>query len=331
MNNVFKETITRLAEEIIQCGESPLTLSQALDLIPETPENILDLIHSADLIRRRFKPHKAFTCAIINAKSGCCSEDCAFCAQSAHHRTGIATHDLADVQKMIDAGLEMAAAGATNYSVVTSGTCLSAAEIEAVCQVAGTLKAKTDLTLCASLGMLAEDAARRLHQAGITRYHHNLETARSFFHEICSTHDYEDDIATVQLARRAGLKVCSGGIFGLGESWEQRLELAFTLKELAVDSIPVNFLNPIAGTRLAERPLLKPLEALACIALVRFIHPGADIPVCGGREVTLKDFQSWVFAAGANGLMVGNYLTTQGRELGMDMEMITEMGMGHGK
>jgi biotin synthase len=326
---MFQKKTAQLAEEIIRSGESRLTKSLALELIPETPDQILDLIHGADRIRRHFKKQQAFTCAIINAKSGFCAEDCAFCAQSAHHQTAVNTYDLQSADKLIETALQMAAAGATHYSVVTGGTALTAAEIDTVCQVARTLKAKTDLTLCASLGMLNEAEARQLKEAGITRYHHNLETARSFFDQICTTHDYEDDIQTVRLAKAAGLGVCSGGIFGLGESWAQRVELAFTLKALAVDSIPINFLNPIAGTRLADRPLLKPLEALACIALYRFIHPERDIPICGGREVTLRDFQSWVFLAGANGLMVGNYLTTQGRRMEMDMEMISEMGMTH--
>ncbi|MEJ2038287.1 MAG: biotin synthase BioB [Desulfosarcinaceae bacterium] len=321
--------INELEQDILQSGQSRIQPSEALALIPATTEQTLDLIQAADRIRRRFKQQKAFTCAIVNAKSGFCAEDCAFCAQSAHHQTDISTYGLHSAEKLVDIGLRMSEAGATNYSMVTSGTCLNAAEIDTVCQVAQTLKARTNLTLCASLGMLSEDAARQLGQAGITRYHHNLETARSFFDQICTTHDYEDDIQTVLLAKRAGLKVCSGGIFGLGESWEQRVELAFTLRDLGVDSIPVNFLNPIPGTRLAGRALLAPLEALACIALLRFIHPGLDIPVCGGREVTLKDFQSWVFLAGANGLMVGNYLTTRGRKLEMDMEMIKEMGMTH--
>jgi biotin synthase len=147
---------------------------------------------------------------------------------------------------------------------------------------------------------------------------------------ICTTHDYEDDIQSLEAAKAAGLVVCSGGIFGMGESWAQRVELAFTLKELDVDSVPINFLNPIRGTRLQDRPLLPPLEALKIIALYRFIHPHKDITVCGGREATLGDFQSWVFAAGANGLMVGNYLTTRGRSMEADAVMIRELGLDHG-
>ena len=328
---MFNRKIAELAETIINTGDSPLTADEALALVGNWQQDAMDLIHCADKIRAHFKKQQAFTCTIINAKSGFCAEDCAFCAQSAHHQTNIETYDLHNADHLIEAGLAMAATGATNYSVVTSGTALTEAEVETVCRMARALKAQTNLTLCASLGMLSGQAACKLKEAGITRYHHNLETARSFFDQICTTHDYEEDLQTVRLAKEAGLVVCSGGIFGLGESWAQRVELAFTLKELDVDSMPINFLNPIPGTRLADRPLLKPLEALTCIALYRFIHPHRDIPICGGREVTLKDFQSWVFTAGANGLMVGNYLTTQGRQLDMDMEMITDLGMQHAR
>jgi biotin synthase len=232
-----------------------------------------------------------------------------------------------DAHQLERTGLKMAAAGATNYSMVTSGTHLTDAEIETVCQVARNLRGKTELTLCASVGLLTARSARKLEAAGITRYHHNLETAPSHFEQICTTHDFDDDIETVRLAQQAGLVVCSGGIFGMGETWAQRVELAFTLKELDVDSVPINFLNPIAGTPLEDRPLLPPMEALKCIALYRFVHPKRDITVCGGREATLNDFQSWIFTAGANGVMVGNYLTTKGRSIDADLEMIAGMGL----
>jgi biotin synthase len=319
--------IAHIARQITDQADFALSYDQALELAESRPEMVMDLIFCADKIRRHFKRKQVFTCAIVNAKSGACPEDCAFCAQSAHHQTQAPRYDLLDAEQLIDTGLQMAATGATHYSLVTSGTDSKDNEIETVCRVARTLKAKTRLSLCASLGMLGAEAALALKAAGITRYHHNLETARSHFDQICTTHDYDADIATVQAARAAGLAVCSGGIFGLGESWAQRVELAFTLRELAVDAIPVNFLNPIAGTPLADRRLLSPLEALKCIALVRFIHPRKDIPICGGREVTLRDFQSWIFTAGANGVMIGNYLTTQGRHIGMDLSMIAALGM----
>lgn len=315
-----------LAEKIVNEG-GEISQDQALELAALGPNGSLDLITLAGKIRDRFMSRQAFKCAIINAKSGMCPEDCAFCAQSAHHQVNVETYDLLSVKELEETGLKMAAAGASNYSVVTSGKNLTADEVDKVCQVARSLKSKTDLTLCASVGLLSPEAARKLKAAGISRYHHNLETARSYFDQICTTHDYEDDVQTVLAAKAAGMLVCSGGIFGMGEDWAQRVELAFTLKELEVDTVPINFLNPIQGTRMQERPLLAPLEALKIIALYRFIHPRRDITICGGREVTLKDFQSWLFLAGANGLMVGNYLTTQGRSMEMDLEMIRELGM----
>jgi len=221
--------------------------------------------------------------------------------------------------------------GAVKYSMVTSGYALTDKEIETITRAAASIREKTDLDICASLGMLTQERAKKLKASGITTYHHNLETARSYFDRICTTHDYDEDIQTVKLARSAGLNVCSGGILGLGETWEQRVELAFTLKELDVDSIPINFINPIPGTPMADSPLMPPKEALQCIALFRFIHPQKNITICGGREVTLEGYQSEIFAAGANGVMIGNYLTTKGRNIKMDMDMIKEAGLEIGK
>jgi biotin synthase len=172
-----------------------------------------------------------------------------------------------------------------------------------------------------------EETARILKDAGMETYHHNLETARSFFPSVCTTHDYEDDVQTVRAAKRAGITVCSGGIFGLGETLSQRLELAFTLKELTVDSVPLNFLNPVPGTPLEGADHLTPLECLKTIALFRFILPATRISVCGGREHNLRDLQSWIFHAGASGAMVGNYLTTSGRQVDKDLQMIGDLGL----
>jgi biotin synthase len=208
--------------------------------------------------------------------------------------------------------------------MVTSGYMLTDKELDIICHSAAAIHKQTALTVCASLGMLTEAMALRLKEGGIAVYHHNLETARSFFDNVCTTHNYEEDIITVKIAKAAGMNICSGGILGLGETWEQRVELAFTLKELDVDGIPINFLNPIAGTRMEDRSLLKPLEALKCIAIFRFVHPDKNILICGGREVTLRDYQSWGMLAGANGLMIGNYLTTQGRSIKTDIDMVKD-------
>lgn len=316
-----------IAENIVSRDEHCVSREQSAALIPHNSDQVMDLLSYANKIRQRFKQQKIFKCGIVNAKSGLCSEDCAFCAQSAHHQCPIDVYPLRGRAELIDTGLGFCQAGVNHYSIVTSGSSLSGGEIDTVCRAAETLRKKTDMKLCASLGLLDESSARRLKAAGVSRYHHNLETARSYFDQICTTHDYDDDLATLQAVRAAGMEICSGGIFGLGESWEQRLEMAFMLRELEVDSIPINFLNPIQGTRLGHRSVLPPLEALACIALFRFIHPRRDITICGGREITLKEFQSWLFFAGANGLMVGHYLTTRGRSIAADLEMIADLGL----
>jgi biotin synthase len=295
---------------------------------PEGPEeDLFDLLAVTDRIRRRSKQNQVFVCSIVNAKSGSCSQDCAFCSQSAHHCTDIAKYPLLSKDQLLAKALEAQEAGATQFSFVTSGLQLNQKEMDQICEAAEDIRKQTDLSLCASLGMISLEQAKQLRNSGISRYHHNLETAESFFPHVCTTHAYSEDIKTIDLAKSAGLKVCSGGIMGLGETWEQRLELARTLKNLDVDSVPLNFLHPIKGTRMENRPLLPPRDALACIGLFRLVLPEADITVCGGREVTLRDLQALAFAAGANGLMTGSYLTTSGRDDGHDRDMMAVMGL----
>ncbi|KPA13765.1 biotin synthase [Candidatus Magnetomorum sp. HK-1] len=314
-----------ILNEKIKIAELSFSEALALSKIPET--EIQNLIMDADSLRKRFKKNTVFTCGILNAKSGFCSQDCAFCAQSVHFETGVKTYPLFDENKIIEKAIFLAEAGATRFSIVTSGFMLNDQEMDTVCQAVTKIKEKTDLMICSSLGTLTKPMAQRLKQSGVTNYHHNLETARSYFDKICSTHDYDDDIKTLKIVRSEGLRVCSGGIMGLGESWEQRVEFAFTLKELDVDSIPLNFLNPISGTALENQTVMSSLEALKCIALFRRINPEKDVVVCGGRETALKEDQHKLFSAGANGLMIGNYLTTMGRQIETDMEMIKSLGL----
>lgn len=304
-------------------GGRSLTEAQGRALAALDPEHTTDLLCAARAVMKS-RGHAPFTCSILNAKSGTCSQDCAFCAQSGHYRTGSPTHPLLPLETMIERGLAMHEAGAACYSLVTSGLTLSEAEIDRVCACAAYLRRRTNLTLGASLGLLTPDSACRLAEAGLTRYHHNLETARSHFPSICTTHEYDQDTATIRMAREHGLQVCSGGILGLGESWDQRIELAATLAELAVDTVPLNFLNPIPGTPLQDTPLLTPHDALKSVALFRLMLPDAGITIAGGRERVLGDYQSWLPLAGANGIMIGNYLTTRGRDLETDLRMLEQ-------
>ena len=312
-----------MTENIIRDRDA-ISYEDACELAHLPDDETIDLLFCAHTIKKGYEKNEIILCSIINAKSGFCSEDCAFCAQSSHHSTGIKTYDLLGKKQILEKALQLKKEGATRYSMVTSGLMLTEQEIDTICRSAEAIAAQTGLTVCASLGMLTEARARRLKEAGVAVYHHNLETARSFFDQVCTTHDYIEDIKTVKLAKASGMKACSGGILGLGETWEQRVEMAFTLKELDVDGIPLNFLNPIPGTKMEERPLLAPFEALKCIALYRFINPDKNILICGGREVTLRDFQSWIMLAGANGFMIGNYLTTQGRTINTDMDMLKD-------
>jgi biotin synthase len=322
--NMFNKKIIELTEKIINDGGDAVSYEDACVLAHLPEKDTMDLLFCAHKIKKMREEKETILCSIINAKSGFCSEDCAFCSQSAHHRAEIKTYPLLDEEEIVKSAIELERGGATRYSMVTSGYMLRDAELDIICRSAAAIRKQTALTICASLGMLTETMALRLKEGGIAVYHHNLETARSFFDKVCTTHDYAEDIKTVKVVKAAGMKVCSGGILGLGETWEQRVELAFTLKELDVDGIPINFLNPIAGTRMENRPLLKPLEALKCIAIFRFVNPDKNILICGGREVTLRDYQSWAMLAGANGLMIGNYLTTQGRSIKMDMDMVKD-------
>ena len=310
----------------MQNNNHAITYESAKEFSKIPDNKIQEFLEIANSLRKQYKQNNVFTCGIINAKSGFCSQDCAFCAQSIHHQTEAQTYPLFDKHKIIEQAIGFEDSGASRFSIVTSGFMLDSHEMDTICNAIIEINQRTNMTLCASLGTITSQMAHQLKQSGVINYHHNLETAHSFFYKICTTHDYNDDIETVHLAKSAGLRVCCGGIMGLGESWEQRIELAFLLKELNVDSIPINFINPIPGTKLENQPLLASLTALKCITLFRLIHPEKDIVVCGGREITLKEDQSRIFFAGANGLMIGNYLTTPGQKIETDLAMIQSLG-----
>jgi biotin synthase len=307
-----------------QAGD-PLDHAEALSILTASGAALTALFSGAQSLREHAFGNKIELCSIINAKSGRCAENCAFCAQSSHHATDAPVFPLKSRDEIVRGAQQAAADGSHCYGIVTSGTRVRAGEeFERILSAIREIRATTAIEPSASLGILDAASARALKEAGCVTYHHNLETARSFFPQICTTHAYEEDVQTVRVAKAAGMKVCCGGIFGLGESLEQRIELCQTLRELDVDSIPLNFLNPIPGTPLQHQRQIAPFDCLRIIALFRYLHPRKRISVCGGREPNLRDFQSWIFAAGASGTMVGNYLTTSGRNREIDLQMFRE-------
>lgn len=286
------------------------------------------LLDLTEAVRRRFKGEGVRLCSIINAKSGLCSEDCSFCSQSRRSSAPIPKYPLVDAEEMVRAAREAKERGAREFSIVASGlTMRSKAELARVGDAVERIRDEVGLETCVSLGTLPAESVSYLLSRGLRSVHHNLETSRSFFPSVCSTHDYDDDVRAVREAKAAGAWVCCGGIFGIGESDEDRVELAMTLRELDVDSIPVNFLNPVPGTPVEGRSDLTPFSCLKIIAMMRLCHPGREIIVCGGREVNLRDMQSLMFAAGATGTMAGNYLTTAGRPAEEDVRMIRDLGL----
>jgi biotin synthase len=310
-------------------GPTPKGISarEALELLQAQGADVYDLLARAGRVRRETRGDVVALCSIVNAKSGHCGEDCAFCAQSSRAKAEIARYPLLPVEKMVGAARQAAADGATCFSIVTSGRAPGSKDLAAVGEALSIIGRELPLRPSASLGMLDGDALRRLRDAGLRRFHHNLETAESFFPAICSTRRWSDAVEAVRQAQQAGLSTCCGGIFGMGESLRQRVELLAAVRELDPDSVPLNFLNPIPGTRLEHLPTIPALEALQVIAVARLMMPDKEIRVCGGRERVLRDLQSWIFLAGADGMMVGGYLTTSGRPVADDLRMVVDAGM----
>jgi biotin synthase len=320
----LRNYIQTMADKVLAGGL--LDADEAMKLAGAAGSDRYFLFAEAARIRDSIVGSTVHLCSIINAKSGRCAENCAFCAQSAHHDTGVEVYPLVDEDEIVRCAVLAEQNGAGCYGIVTSGTNINKTdELDRVCRAVSRIKSETGISPSCSLGIMDEATALRLKEAGMETYHHNLETARSFFPQICTTHDYEDDVTTIRAAKAVGLKVCCGGIFGLGESFAQRIEMALTLRELDVDSVPLNFLNPVAGTRLEAADNITPLECLTIIAVYRFLLPGKRLSVCGGREKNLRELQSWMFLAGANGTMTGNYLTTPGRPPELDRQMLKDL------
>lgn len=299
------------------------SVEEALRLVEEPPERLFEL---ANGVRLQHRGRKVHLCSIVNAKSGKCGEDCRFCAQSLRHRMTVEQYPLkspAEIEASAREALEWHRGG---FGIVTSGRTLSAEEVESVVESVERVRA-LGLEPHASLGEIDSATARRLNSVGLLCYNHNLEASPSFFSRLCTTHSFEDRLRTARIIRESGLRLCCGGIFGVGEGWRERIELAFALRELSPDVVPINFLHPVRGTPLESMRVLEPMEALKIIAVFRLILPGVCIKVAGGRELVLREHQNRLFYAGADGIIIGNYLTTRGRRAENDLRMIRDLGL----
>lgn len=318
------QTLLTYTQKVIAGNDISETEAYELISLPATDTPLL--LALADKIRQHFHNDKVDCCAIINGRSGKCPENCRFCAQSAHYKTGISEYPLLDTPSIIKAAKKAKNAGAARFAIVTSGrSVVEGSEFTAILHALDCIKNEVHLETCCSLGLITLDQAKALKKIGISRYHANIETAPSYFPSICSTHTFADKSKMIHTAQQAGLRVCSGGIFGLGESPKQRIEMAFALKNFGIDSVPLNILNPVKGTPFANNPLVPPLEILRTFAVFRFILPHALIRTAGGREVNLRTLQPYALTGGLNGIMIGGYLTTRGNETSLDQQMLRDL------
>lgn len=284
-----------------------------------------ELCRKADEIRTHFCSNGFDLCTIINGKSGRCSENCRFCAQSAHNHTDVAEYPLLPTEQIVAQARQNEDQGVLRYSIVTSGKCLSDQEVEAMCEAVRAIRKETKISVCISFGLLNEAQYRKLKAAGVARVHNNLETSQRNFPNICTTHTFAEKLAAIRAAQAAGLFVCSGGIMGLGETPEDRIDMAFTLRELGIKSVPVNMLNPIPGTLLAQQEKLTAEELCRIVAVYRFILPDASIRLAGGRGL-LPDKGRSCFLSGANAAISGDMLTTAGITVETDMRLLKKLG-----
>ncbi|MFT8316230.1 MAG: biotin synthase BioB [Clostridium sp.] len=317
------DNIISKLEEKINSGEL-INYEEALEL--SKTEDLKSLIKAADRIRDKFNGKVVDICSIMNAKSGKCTEDCKYCAQSAHYKTNVQEYGLVDTREAVELAKENEREGVNRFSLVTSGRALTGKEFKKAVKIYSTLRDEVKMDLCASLGIINREQLEELKAVGITMYHHNLETSRDYYKDICTTHSYEERIDTIKAAKAAGLRVCSGGIIGMGETMEDRIEMAMDLQKLQVYSIPVNVLSPVKGTPLENAKRLTDEEILRTIAVFRFINPKSQIRLAGGRSLISKDGQDCL-RAGANATISGNYLTTVGNKIVDDIKMIKDVGM----
>ncbi len=289
---------------------------------------IYDLLYWANYIRYKSFKNIVSICSIISVKQGRCSEDCRFCSQSSRYQTEISNFPLIEKEQIAGAVEKGKEYRSNCVGVVTSGYSIDGSDnFDRICDDAYELSKKDGPAVHTSIGTISNEMAKKLVLSGVEMINHNLETSEKYYPNICTTHSYKDRVETIKIAKNAGLKICSGGIFGVGESVEDRLALAFKLKELDVDAIPLNFLNPAKGTPASSEKPLEPMVILKIIAVFRFLFPKTELKVAGGREENLRDVQAWMFYAGANSTMIGDYLTTKGKSPEDDLQMIKDLGL----
>ena len=311
----------RIAEEIINGRR----LNREDDLAFFMEEDLDSLCRGADEIRRRLRGDRADLCSIINGRSGRCGEDCKFCAQSSCHNAKINEYPFLEPEEILEDCRRHERQGVGRYSVVTAGRALNGREMDLALRAYRSMKENCKIELCASHGLLSQEDFYRLAEAGISRYHANIETSRRNFPNICTTHTYDDKLEVIRRARNAGLAVCSGGIIGMGATWEDRVDMAFSLYEMEIKSIPINILQPIPGTPFGTLPPLSEEEILRTIAMFRYINPDAEVRLAAGRN-SMEHSGKKVFTAGANAAITGDMLTTSGNNIADDMAMLTSMG-----
>jgi biotin synthase len=320
--------ISELGQFVLSGGK--ISRDDALFLFHlESSADILDLLSWANRIREHFKGNKIHLCSIVNAKAGACSENCSFCAQSSFYQTGSPKYGFVDPEPVSEAADEANKNGVTAVGLVAAWKGLKEGPmLDEVCDRIRELKAGGKTRPDASLGIIkSQNVADRLKEAGLECYGHNLESSRRFFPQTCTTHTFDDRLETIGYLKKAGIKICSGGIIGMGETREDRCDLAFELRAIGANVVPVNILNPIPGTPFENNERLPVLEILKTIACFRFILPRQEIMIAGGRTVNLRDAQSMIFMAGASALMVGNYLTTRNQPVEKDLQMLKDLGL----
>lgn len=314
------DSLASLKEKVLAGRQ--ITREEALALT-ETP--LKELCAAADEIRRFFCGDKFDLCTIVNGKSGKCSENCKYCAQSASYHTAVETYPLLDTEALLEQAQYSQSRGVHRYSIVTSGRNLNAQEVSQACGSIRKIKESMDISICVSFGLLEEADFQKLRQAGASRVHNNLEASAGYFPQVCTTHTQQDKIRSIEAARKAGMEVCSGGIMGLGESMEDRIDLAITLRELQIKSVPVNMLNPIPGTPYENNPRLTEEDMCRIVAIFRFLLPDAFIRLAGGRGL-MDDQGRRCFCSGANAAITGDMLTTSGITIQRDLELLKELG-----